>query len=64
MNNRYDFDPSSKCLDALLQEPTGERSSVFFNIKGQFHIRDLFLGKFNSGDDFAERILKKSISRA
>ena len=35
--------------------------------KGQFHVRDLFLGKLNSDDDFADRLLNppvKSISRA
>ena len=34
---------------------------------GQFHVRDLFLGKLNSDDDFAERLLNpwfNSISRA
>ena len=37
------------------------------DIKGQFHVRDLFLGKLNSYNDFAERLLNplfKSISRA
>ena len=35
--------------------------------EGQFHVRDLFLGKLNSDDDFSERLLNplfKSISRA
>ena len=34
---------------------------------GQFHVRDLFLGKIHSDDGFAERLLNarfKSISRA
>ena len=37
------------------------------NTYGQFHVRDLFLGKLNRDDDFAERLLNprfKSISRA
>ena len=38
-----------------------------YNAKGQFHVRDLFLGKLNGDDDFAERLLNprfNSISRA
>ena len=37
------------------------------NVSGQFHVRDLFLGKLISDDDFAERLLNpqfNSISRA
>ena len=52
---------SSSKVDRVIQY------GPYLKSKGQFHVRDLFLGKLNSDDDFAERLLNprfNSISSA